>query len=324
MIVPQRNTPLLTAQGIKVHFPIKSGFLRRVTGSVKAVDGIDLTVNPGETLAIVGESGSGKSTLGRALLRLGPMTEGTLRWDSTMDLLAMDADVLRNFRRNMQMVFQDPHASLNPRHTAGFLLAEPLRIHALASGKELDDRVDALLKSVGLSPTDKSKYPHQFSGGQKQRLAIARALAVEPRLVVADEPVSALDMSVQAQVLGLLEELKQNLGLTYIFISHDLGVVRRVSDRVLVMYLGHVVEEADTHSLFQNPVHPYTQALIKASTAGSGETNPPLTGEIPSPSNPPPGCPFQTRCPKVMEKCRREYPSWTPRDGGRVACWLNP
>ncbi len=319
------SAPLLEAKGVKVHFQVRSGLFQKTQGVVKAVDGVDLSVQPGETLAVVGESGSGKSTLGRALLRLGPVTEGSLSWEGSVDILALDTKALRAFRRHAQMVFQDPYASLNPRHSAGFLLAEPLQIHNLASGHELRQRVEQLLESVGLSPADASKYPHQFSGGQRQRLAIARALAVEPKLVVADEPVSALDMSVQAQVLGLLEELRQKLRLTYVFISHDLGVVRRISDKVAVLYLGHVVEEADTRYLFQNPLHPYTEALIQASSAGdpNGKAHVPLTGEIPSPMKPPSGCPFQTRCPKVKDVCRHEYPPWVSREGGRVACWLH-
>ncbi len=319
------NSPLLSASGIRVHFPVRSGMFSKTRAFVKAVDGVDLSVAPGETLAIVGESGSGKSTLGRALLRLGPVTEGRLTWEGGLDLLALNPRELRAFRRHAQMVFQDPYASLNPRHSAGFMLAEPLRIHKLASGGELRERVAQLLESVGLSPADASKYPHQFSGGQRQRLAIARALALRPKLVVADEPVSALDMSVQAQILGLLEDLRQRLKLTYVFISHDLGVVRRISNRVLVLYLGHVVEEADTAALFRRPFHPYTEALIQASSAADPgqKKSAPLTGEIPSPMNPPPGCPFQTRCPKVMDVCRREYPPWVARDEGRVACWLH-
>ena len=317
--------PLLEAKSIKVHFPVRTGLFQKTLGVVKAVDGVDLSVAAGETLAIVGESGSGKSTLGRALLRLGPVTEGSLRWEGSVDVLALDPKALRNFRRQAQMVFQDPYASLNPRHSAGFLLAEPLRIHGAASGMELKEHVKRLLESVGLSAADAGKYPHQFSGGQRQRLAIARALALEPKLVVADEPVSALDMSVQAQVLGLMEDLRQKLQLTYIFISHDLGVVRRISNRILVLYLGHVVEEGETHHLFDNPLHPYTEALIEASSAGNtnGKPHIPLTGEIPSPMKPPIGCPFQTRCPKVKDLCRREYPPWISREGGRVACWLH-
>jgi oligopeptide transport system ATP-binding protein len=328
------NAPaLLRAEGLRVYFPVREGLFRKTHGFVKAVDGVDLFVDPGETLAVVGESGSGKSTLGRALLRLGPLTEGSLVWEGNTDLMALNPRALRTFRRHAQMIFQDPYASLNPRHSAGFMLAEPLRIHKLAQGDALRERVGQLLESVGLSRADASKYPHQFSGGQRQRLAIARALAVGPKLVVADEPVSALDMSVQAQILGLLEELRQRLHLTYVFISHDLGVVRRISNRVLVLYLGHVVEEARTEALFHHPLHPYTEALIQASRVGSGlmdgEPNKnepvptPLSGEIPSPRNPPPGCPFQTRCPKVMDVCKREYPPWVPRDEGRVACWLH-
>ena len=316
---------LLSAQGLRVYFPVQSGLLRKTTGFVKAVDDVSFEVRSGETLAIVGESGSGKSTLGRALLRLGPISEGTLRWEDSLDVIALDSKALRAFRRQAQMIFQDPYASLNPRHTAGFLLAEPFRIHGIASGEELKKKVVALIRSVGLSEKDLSKFPHQFSGGQRQRLAIARALAVEPKLVVADEPVSALDMSVQAQVLGLLEELRQRLHLTYVFISHDLGVVKRISNRVLVMYLGHVVEEATTSHLFRNPLHPYTQALIQASLNGDPDQKNavPLKGEIPSPMNPPPGCPFQTRCPKVMDICKREYPPQIVIDEAKVACWLH-
>ncbi len=233
--------PLLQAKQLKVYFPIRSGIFKTKKGMVKAVDGVDLSVNRGETLAIVGESGSGKSTLGRALLRLGPITEGQILWENKVDVLELPSQPLRAFRRKVQMVFQDPFASLNPRHSAKTLLMEPLRIHHLGHPKDRDPRVSHLLESVGLSPSDMTKYPHQFSGGQRQRLAIARALAVEPELIVADEPISALDMSVQAQILGLLEELKKSLGLTFIFISHDLGVVQRIANRVLVLYLGHSV-----------------------------------------------------------------------------------
>ena len=325
IVEPSSFTPLLEVKSLKVHFPVRSGLFQKTRGFIKAVDGVDLSVQPGETLAVVGESGSGKSTLGRALLRLGPITEGSMQWEGSIDVLALDPKALRNFRRHAQMIFQDPYASLNPRHSVGFLLAEPLRIHDLASGGDLKNRVDRLLESVGLSPSDSSKYPHQFSGGQRQRLAIARALAVEPKLVVADEPVSALDMSVQAQVLGLLEDLRQKLLLTYVFISHDFGVVRRISNRIAVLYLGHVVEETETRYLFRNPLHPYSEALIEAASMGNsnGKALAPLTGEIPSPTNPPSGCPFQTRCPKVRDICRREYPHWVSREGGRVACWLH-
>jgi len=312
--------PLLSAKKLRVHFPVRAGLFRRIQGNVQAVDGVELEVLRGETHAVVGESGSGKSTLGRALLRLGPVTSGTLRWEET-DLLGLDAKALRTFRRRAQMVFQDPFASLNPRHSAGYLLAEPMKIHGLARGNELRERIQTLLESVGLSAGDASKFPHQFSGGQRQRLAIARALAVRPELIVADEPVSALDMSVQAQVLGLMEDLKTKLGLTYVFISHDLGVVRRISDRISVMYLGHIVEKRKTREFFQGPLHPYSEALLAASSTDKKAM--PLTGEIPSPMAPPPGCPFQTRCPKTMDICRREFPPWVAKDGGETACWLH-
>jgi ABC-type glutathione transport system ATPase component len=261
------NHFLLTAKEIVVQYPGRSGlFGGNRSGSV-AVKGVSLEVRRGETLAIVGESGSGKSTLGRALIRLGPVTSGSLLWDQGSDLLALDAGGLQAFRREAQMVFQDPHASLNPRLSAGYQLAEPLRIHGLCPPRALRDRTAALLASVGLSPDDAAKYPHQFSGGQRQRLAIARALAVSPRLVVADEPVSSLDMSVQGQVLALLEELRERLGLTYVFISHDLSVVERISDRVLVMHRGEIVEEGTTAAVFSSPRHAYTRALLDASFA---------------------------------------------------------
>ncbi|MCD6024079.1 MAG: transporter ATP-binding protein [Fibrobacteria bacterium] len=255
--------PLLSARGIQVHYAVGGG-LFGASGVARAVDGVDLDVFPGETVAIVGESGSGKSTLGRGLIRLGPVTAGTLTWEGETDLLALGARELRGFRREAQMVFQDPYASLNPRLSAGYLLAEPLRIHAIIPEREMKARVAHLLESVGLPPEAAAKYPHQFSGGQRQRLAIARALAVSPKLVVADEPVSSLDMSVQAQVLDLLEELRARLGLTYVFISHDLAVVERISDRVLVLHQGRVVEEGRTRDVYANPRHPYTQMLLEA------------------------------------------------------------
>jgi peptide/nickel transport system ATP-binding protein len=255
--------PLLSARGIRVHYAVGGG-LFGASSVARAVDGVDLDVFPGETVAIVGESGSGKSTLGRGLIRLGPVTAGTLTWKGEIDLLALGARELRGFRREAQMVFQDPYASLNPRLSAGYLLAEPLRIHALIPEREMKARVAQLLESVGLPPEAAAKYPHQFSGGQRQRLAIARALAVSPKLVVADEPVSSLDMSVQAQVLDLLEELRARLGLTYVFISHDLAVVERISDRVLVLHQGRVVEEGRTRDVYASPRHPYTQMLLEA------------------------------------------------------------
>jgi ABC-type glutathione transport system ATPase component len=255
--------PLLSARGIEVHYAARRGVFGS-PGIARAVDGVDLDVFPGETLAIVGESGSGKSTLGRGLIRLGPVTAGSLAWEGRTDLLALGPRALRDFRREAQMVFQDPYASLNPRLSAGYLLAEPLRIHGILPEREMKGRVAQLLESVGLPPEAAVKYPHQFSGGQRQRLAIARALAVSPKLVVADEPVSSLDMSVQAQVLDLLEELRARLGLTYVFISHDLAVVERISDRVLVLHRGRVVEQGVTREVFANPSHPYTRTLLEA------------------------------------------------------------
>lgn len=260
------SAPLLSARGIQVRYAAGGGLFGAsgVSGAARAVDGVDLDVFPGETVAIVGESGSGKSTLGRGLIRLGPVTAGTLTWQGETDLLALGARELRGFRREAQMVFQDPYASLNPRLSAGYLLAEPLRIHAIIPERDVRARVAHLLESVGLPPEAAAKYPHQFSGGQRQRLAIARALAVSPKLVVADEPVSSLDMSVQAQVLDLLQELRARLGLTYVFISHDLAVVERISDRVLVLHQGRVVEEGRTRDVYANPRHPYTQTLLEA------------------------------------------------------------
>ncbi len=258
--------PLLIAKNVTVSYA-PQGLFATGAPTEPAVKGVSLAVRPGETLAIVGESGSGKSTLGRALIRLGPVTSGEVRWEDGTDLLALEGRALRAFRRKAQMVFQDPFASLNPRLSAGYQLAEPLRVHGLAGGREADARAEALLESVGLSPADARKYPHQFSGGQRQRLAIARALAGSPRLVVADEPVASLDMSVQGQVLELMEELRERLGLTYVFISHDLSVVERISDRVLVMRRGEVVEEGATAEVFSSPSHPYTRELLEASFA---------------------------------------------------------
>jgi ABC-type glutathione transport system ATPase component len=265
---PHPSAPLLSARDIHVHYPVRTGLFGKASVA-KAVDGVDLEVFPGETLAIVGESGSGKSTLGRALIRLGPVTSGSLTWEGKTDLLGLDGRALRGYRREAQMVFQDPYASLNPRLSAGYLLAEPIRIHGLAPEKEIRDRVVHLLESVGLSAADAAKYPHQFSGGQRQRLAIARALSVTPKLVVADEPVASLDMSVQAQVLDLLEDLRDRLGLTYVFISHDLAVVERIADRVIVMHHGRVVEAGAADRVFSDPQHAYTKVLLEATASYS-------------------------------------------------------
>ena len=321
-------TALLQARDLRTWFPMRKGIFRRLSGHVKAVDGISLSITKGETLGLVGESGCGKSTTGRSLLRLLEPTGGELDYAGG-SLLGLNADGLRAFRRKAQIVFQDPYSSLNPRMNAGRLLAEPLRIHGLrARGRAEAERVAELLESVGLPAAHSRRYPHEFSGGQRQRLAIARALAVEPEFLVADEPVSSLDVSIQAQILDLLAGLKTRLGLTYLFISHDLGVIRLIADRVAVMYLGRIVESADKETLFSGPLHPYTQALfasIPNPVPGKKRKKAVLSGDVPSPANPPAGCHFHARCPYVMDRCRREYPPLVKTaEGHEVACWLHP
>ncbi len=304
--------PLLRVRGLKVHFPILRGLLRRQVGAVRAVDGISFHVREGETLGLVGESGSGKSTTGRAILRLVEATAGETTFRGA-DLAAMDTGELRQARRHMQMIFQDPHASLNPRRSVGQALREPLEIHRIGTSAERNRRVKELLDMVGLTTGAVHRYPHEFSGGQLQRVGIARALATHPPFVVADEPISALDVSIQAQIVNLLQELKEELGLTYLFIAHDLSMVRHISDRVAVMYLGRIVEVGGRDEVFQRPLHPYTRALITAIPVPDPErearrTPLPLPGDIPSPANPPPGCRFHTRCPFATEICRTRDP----------------
>jgi oligopeptide transport system ATP-binding protein len=321
--VPSAGAALIEAQDLKTWFPVRKGILRRVAGHVKAVDGFTLSIARGETVGLVGESGCGKSTAGRSLLRLLEPTGGALSFEGR-DLLALGAPELRAFRRRAQLVFQDPYSSLNPRMDVGRIVSEPLRIHGLRKGAERE-RSAELLEAVGLSPGYLGRYPHEFSGGQRQRIAIARALAVEPDFLVADEPVSSLDVSIQAQILDLLSGLKARLGLTYLFISHDLGVVRQIADRVAVMYLGRIVELADKRSLFASPLHPYTQGLFASApraVPGRKRLRVPLAGEAPNPANPPAGCHFQTRCPHVMERCRKEYPPLFGKPEHRAACWL--
>jgi oligopeptide/dipeptide ABC transporter ATP-binding protein len=305
------------------HFHIPQGLMSRPL-VVRAVDNVSLTVRRGSTLAVVGESGCGKSTLGRLLLRLIEPTAGKV-WFEEEDILALGHRDLRALRRRMQMVFQDPYASLDPRMTVGSILAEPLRLHGLASGRERRQKVGELLQLVGLSPSYASRYPHEFSGGQRQRIGIARALAVNPALIVGDEPVSALDVSVQAQIINLLQDLQERFGLTLIVIAHDLTVVRHVSDRVAVMYLGQIVEMADTPALFAEPRHPYSQALLAAipipDPARRQERRVLVQGDVPNPAAPPPGCRFHTRCPHARDRCRSEMPALTDDGNGHlVSC----
>ncbi|MBB5807066.1 peptide/nickel transport system ATP-binding protein [Saccharothrix ecbatanensis] len=330
-VTPQPETAvdtLVSVEGIKVHFPIKRGvILDRTVGHVYAVDGVDLTVRRGETYGLVGESGCGKSTLGRAVLRLTEPTAGRTVFDGT-DLSTLKGEELRRMRRRMQMVFQDPMSSLDPRQSVESILVEGLRAHDLDKGREqTGKRLRSLLSAVGLATTSLRKYPHEFSGGQRQRIGIARALAVEPDLIIADEPVSALDVSVQAQVVNLLEELQEEFGLTYLVIAHDLAVVRHISDRVGVMYLGGLVEEATSDDLYAEPLHPYTKALLSAIPVPDPVVEDRrerilLTGDLPSPANPPKGCRFHTRCPWKQEtRCDTERPEMREvLPGHKVAC----
>jgi oligopeptide transport system ATP-binding protein len=300
--------PLLTIDNLKMYFPITQGIIfQRHVGDIKAVDGISFTIRRGETLGLVGESGCGKSTAGRAILQLYRPTAGSVCFDGT-ELTTLKGEGLRKMRRRIQMIFQDPYASLNPRMTVGAIISEPLEVHRLLDGKARHERVRELLHIVGLNPYTINRYPHEFSGGQRQRIGIARALAVQPDFIVCDEPISALDVSIQAQVINLLEELQEQFGLTYLFIAHDLAVVRHISDRVAVMYLGKIVELTERDALYQNPLHPYTQALLSAVPipdpvieAERAQRRMLLQGDVPSPANPPVGCNFCTRCPVVAQ-----------------------
>ena len=317
------STPLLQVQGLVKHFPVRRGLFGRVSGAVRAVDGVDFHLDAGQTLGVVGESGCGKSTLGRLVLRLIEPTAGQVRFEGS-DLATLDAPALRARRRSMQIIFQDPFSSLNPRMTVGQILAEPLQLHGLHSGRHAG-RVAELLHTVGLAAEHATRYPHEFSGGQRQRIGIARALAVEPRLIVCDEAVSALDVSVQAQVVNLLQDLQKQFGLAYIFIAHDLAVVRHIATQVAVMYLGRIVELAEKRTLFSAPRHPYTQALLSAIPVPEPRLNRSrilLAGDVPSPMDPPPGCHFHTRCAHAQAQCSQATPALIDEAGHAVACHL--
>jgi oligopeptide/dipeptide ABC transporter ATP-binding protein len=315
--------PLVAVEGLRKYFPIRRGVFSRVVGHVKALDGVSFEVRRGETLGLVGESGCGKTTCGRVLLRLLDATDGRVTFDGA-DVLSLGRGELRALRRRMQIIFQDPYSSLNPRMTVGAMIGEALKVHRLARGKALRDRVADLLREVGLDPLHATRYPHEFSGGQRQRIGIARALAVAPDFIVADEPVSALDVSIQAQILNLLGDLRERLGLTYLFIAHNLSVVRHISDRVAVMYLGRIVELADVRTLYTSPSHPYTQALLSAVPVPDPHVKRQriiLKGDVPSPADVPPGCPFHPRCPEAIPECAREVPFLKDVAGGHwVAC----
>jgi oligopeptide/dipeptide ABC transporter ATP-binding protein len=316
-------TALLEVENLVKHYTTDPGFVASLLGGkrsqVQALNGVSLSIASGETLGLIGESGCGKSTLGRTILRLQEPTGGRVRFGG-IDVATLDATGMKAMRRRMQIVFQNPYASLNPRRTVGDILAQPLRLHRLAAGAELRERVSVMLENVGLRASHADRYPHQFSGGQRQRIGIARALILNPEFVVCDEPVSALDVSIQAQIIDLLARLKRELGLTYLFISHDIGVIGYVSDRVAVMYLGAIVEAGPAREILRAPEHPYTRALISA-VPGGGRTEARLGGDLPSPLDPPPGCRFHTRCPFATDICRTSTPELRPLGGAReIAC----
>ncbi|MBF0277483.1 MAG: ATP-binding cassette domain-containing protein [SAR324 cluster bacterium] len=323
---PQEEAPLLEINNLKTHFPIRSKIFSRVTGYIYAVDGVTIHINKGETLGLVGESGSGKSTLGKSILRLVEPSSGEIKIQGT-DISKLSKSRMFPFRRNVQIVFQDPYSSLNPRIPVGKIVSETMKVHGIASGAEAEEKVQKLFERVGLRASQTLNYANEFSGGQRQRIGIARALALNPKLIIADEPVSALDVSVQAQIINLFMDLQEEFGLSYLFIAHDLAVVAHISHRIAVMYLGKIVEIADKSKLFKNPQHPYTQALLSAIPTPNPEVKARsrelIEGDIPSPRNPPPGCRFHSRCPKVLDQCRVEVPRMTEAQPGHwVACHL--
>lgn len=322
-----QNNHLLVVEDLKTYFPIKKGLFRKTVGYVKAVDGVSFAIAKGQTLGLVGESGCGKTTTGRTLLRLIEPTDGSVIFDG-QDVFSQRSEQLRLLRRHMQIIFQDPYGSLNPRMTIGNIIGESLTVHKIAKGKERIERVKQLLEKVGLSANYYNRYPHEFSGGQRQRIGIARALALNPSLIICDEPVSALDVSIQSQIVNLLQDLQEEFELTYLFIAHDLAVVEHISDFVAVMYLGKIVEYASADDLYENPKHPYTAALMSAIPQPDPKRTREhivLRGEVPSPSNPPSGCPFHPRCPKAIDRCRSLLPpleSKGPNVEHVAACWV--
>jgi len=317
--------PMIEVLGLKKYFPVRTGVFSRVQGYVKAVDGVSFSILPGETYGLVGESGCGKSTIGHTMLKMLEPTEGKVLYKGR-DVFSMGKQELRNLRREMQLVFQDPYSSLNPRKTVGGAIGEALTVHGIASGAERRKRVEHVLEICGLARYHYRRYPHEFSGGQRQRLVIARALALNPQFIVADEPISALDVSIQSQIINLMERLQDEFGLTFLFISHDLGVVKHMSDRVGVMYLGTLVEEAPKKEFYASPLHPYSQALISAIPSMDPERPKDriiLKGDVPSPASPPEGCRFHTRCPRTSELCRHEVPELKAAGPGHlVACHI--